>query len=206
MVAEARRFVETVVVVDDGSSDDTAAAASGAAAIVLGHDENRGKGAALNTGLQWLCERKFEWALTLDGDGQHLAADIPVFWQCAESTGAPLIVGNRMAHPAGMPRLRRWVNRWMSRRLSSLAGCSLPDTQNGYRLINLKVWKCLTVRASKFEIESEILLAFALAGYAIQFVPVQVVYAGEVSKIRPCFDSLRWFRWWWKARRRSRSQ
>src|SRR5437867_9429801 len=121
-----------MIVVDDGSADETARLAAKAGAHVLRHAQSQGKGAALNTGWSEARARGFSWALCMDGDGQHAPADIAVFLNCAESTGARLVIGNRMANPDGMPWLRRRVNRWMSRRLERLAGCALPDSQCGF--------------------------------------------------------------------------
>jgi hypothetical protein len=145
----------------------------------------------------------------MDGDGQHAASDIPAFLDCAERTQAAMVVGNRMAHPHGMPWLRRQVNRWMSQRLSNLSGQTLPDTQNGFRLMNLRFWKPQVTGAAHFEIESDVLVAYLLQNLRVEFVPVAVIYDSERSKIRPWRDTLRWFRWWreaahrFKARRRN---
>jgi hypothetical protein len=88
----------------------------------------------------------------------------------------------------------------MSRRLSSIAGCPLADTQCGFRLMNLGVWEKLKIETRHFEIESELLLAFAAGSYKIEFVPIQVIYRDEASKIRPLADTWRWFRWLQKKR------
>lgn len=202
VVAAVRTFVPSVFVIDDGSQDNTSALAKKAGAEVLQHGIRRGKGTALQTGWQRARERGFEWALALDGDGQHSAEDIPFFLDAAEQTGAELVVGNRMENSQGMPWLRRIVNRWMSQRISMLAGMRLPDSQCGFRLMNLDTWSNLPVTAARFEIESDTLLAFALRGRAIQFVPIQVIYKTEQSKINPVRDTFRWFQWWWQAQRR----
>lgn len=201
VIVAVQRYLPLVFVVDDGSSDGTGGVAKRAGAEVLQHDKRCGKGAALQTG--WECARRrgFEWALALDGDGQHSAEDIPAFLDMAERTGAELVVGNRMSNPEGMPRVRRTVNRWMSKRISKLAGLQLPDSQCGFRLMNLHTWSKLAVSASHFEIESDILLAFSTRGCSIKFVPIQVIYKAEQSKIQPMRDTIRWFRWWWRARR-----
>ena len=200
VIRAVRVQLPTVIVVDDGSTDRTAELARGAGAEVLTHERTAGKGRALLTGWRQACARGFRWALTLDGDGQHSPSDIPAFFQRAESTSAALIVGNRMAGVAQMPWLRRFVNRWMSRRLSTLAGRSLPDSQCGFRLMSLEAWSALTIAANHFEIESEILLAFVLSGHLVEFVPIQVIYKNEQSKIHPLPDTIRWFRWWRQAR------
>jgi glycosyltransferase involved in cell wall biosynthesis len=200
VVTKTRSYLPTVVVVDDGSSDETSRLATQSGGLVLRHGSPQGKGVALATGLRWLDEKGFSWALTMDGDGQHATCDIPKFLDCAMQCGATLLVGNRMSEPAGMPWLRRNVNRWLSRRLSHLAGQPLPDSQCGFRLFQLGVWASLDLHTSHFETESEMLLSFIAARQKIAFVPVEVIYKTEQSKIDPIRDSWRWLRWWWQAR------
>jgi len=199
LVSEIRKRLPHVFVVDDGSSDSTGELAAAAGAEVLRNNQPCGKGMALNTGLKRVHALGFEWALVMDGDGQHAPSDIPSFLNAMKR--APLIIGNRMTHPGAMPWVRRSVNRWMSRRLSRLSGQNLPDTQCGYRLIELKCWAPLDLRASHFETESELLLGFIAAGHAVEFVPIQVIYKNERSKIHPVRDTVRWFQWLRKARR-----
>src|SRR5262245_56266980 len=76
-VRETLAYVPLVLVVDDGSTDDTAARAGAAGAAVVSHGENRGKGAALETGFAWHHARHVRRVVTMDGDGQHLASEIP---------------------------------------------------------------------------------------------------------------------------------
>jgi glycosyltransferase involved in cell wall biosynthesis len=199
VVSAAREHLQTVIVVDDGSTDETSNKAKASGAVVLRHETPRGKGVALQTGWGHAREQGFEWALCMDGDGQHSPDDIPQFLRCADQTGAELVVGNRMSDPHQMPRLRRFVNRWMSARISKLTGRHLPDSQCGFRLMNLVTWASLSISAKRFEIESDTLLAFAKQGGRIEFVPIQVIYKTEQSKIHPVRDTVRWFRWWKKA-------
>ena len=203
LVLELRQHVPFVMVVDDGSTDDTSALAASAGATVVNHARNLGKGSALKTGLSAALTRGCEWGLTMDGDGQHKPQDVPGFLRCAEQTNAQLVVGNRMHNPQAIPWLRRQVNRWMSCRLSERAGQFLPDSQCGFRLVNLKVWAGVPLRTDHFEIESEMLLAFVQAGYRVEFVPIQVVGRGRSSHIRPVTDALRWWRWWRQLRQSS---
>jgi len=204
VIRTTQRFVPSVIVIDDGSRDDTSVIAKNAGAEVLRHDFPRGKGAALQAGWAHARRRGFQWAMTMDGDGQHAADDIPVFFDVAERTRAALVVGNRMERAEGMPRMRRVVNRWMSKRISALAGRHLPDSQCGFRLMNLDVWATLPVDAANFEIESEVLVAFARHGSHIEFAPITVIYKDEQSKIHPARDTIRWVRWWWRSSRAGR--
>lgn len=206
VVTEVSQYLPTVIVVDDGSTDDTSELAETAGAQLVRHTASQGKGAAMCDGWQLARGQGFDWVLCLDGDGQHAPAEIPSFLDCAERTGASMVIGNRMADPSGMPWLRRQVNHWMSRRLSRLSGHTLPDTQNGFRLMDLRYWGSQANTAAHFEIESEVLLTYLLAGRRVEFVPVTVIYDAERSKIRPWRDTIRWFRWWYEAGRRFQSR
>ena len=201
LVARVRAHVRFVLVVDDGSTDRTANFARRAGAEVLHHQTSKGKGAALQTGWRAAQARGFSWCITLDGDGQHSPDDIPAFFQCAERGRAALIVGNRMLNPGHMPWLRRRVNQWMSRRLSAATGIELPDSQCGFRLISLAAWSALPLVTQHFEIESETLVAFIAAGHQVQFIPIEVIYKQERSKIHPLQDTWRWLNWWRRWRR-----
>jgi glycosyltransferase involved in cell wall biosynthesis len=204
LVASVRRQLPKTYVVDDGSADATSAQAGKAGAVVLRHAVTLGKGAALQTGWSRACEDGYRWVLMMDGDGQHSPDDIPSFFQCAERTSASLVVGNRMDQASRIPWLRRWVNRWMSWQLSKLTGRTLLDSQCGFRLMNVEILMRLPISSKHFEIESEMLLRFAQAGLAIAFVPIQVVYKEERSKIHPWRDTVRWFRWRHQVLRNSR--
>src|SRR2546426_4704429 len=115
LVHEARTCLAAVIVVDDGSTDGTADLAAQVGAEVIRHERPRGKGAALASGWGRARERGYTWALSLDGDGQHAPSDIPSFLRCLESTGAPLVVGNRMTDSSAMPWLRRGGSSWVGR-------------------------------------------------------------------------------------------
>ena len=122
------------------------------------------------------------------------------FFVSSDDVGAPMIVGNRMGDVRDMPFVRKCTNRYMSWTISRVIGQRVPDSQCGFRLMSLEAWSALTIAANHFEIESEILLAFVLSGYLVEFVPIQVIYKNEQSKIHPLPDTIRWFRWWRQAR------
>lgn len=196
LVGAVLQHLPFVLVVDDGSTDMTSVTARAAGATVVRQARNSGKGAALSTGLSLARKQGFEWAFTLDGDGQHAPDDIPAFLCCARQTGAVLVVGNRMHNALAIPWLRRQVNSWMSRQLSRHAGRRLPDTQCGFRLMHLETWAGLPLHTEHFEVESETLMAFLAAKCPVAFVPIQVIGRGPGSHIRPVADSWRWWRWW----------
>ncbi len=194
VVREVLPFCPRIVVVDDGSADDTAGAARAAGATVLLHAQNKGKGAALQTGFDYAREQGAALVLTMDGDGQHAPADIPAFLKAFARGDAPVLVGDRMEDPKAMPFVRRMTNRFMSWLLSRRMGQRVPDTQNGFRLYRTDVLPDMSGGDARFAAESEILLILSRRGVRIGSVPVRVIYGDERSKIRPVRDTLRFFR------------
>lgn len=199
VVRRVRVQLPRVLVVDDGSTDATGDQARAAGAGVLRQPVRSGKGAALAAGWTAAAAAGWEWVLLMDGDGQHLPEESAVLLAAAGPLH-PLIIGNRLQTPWAMPPLRRVINRWMSRRLSGLAGVALPDSQCGYRLAHLPTLLRLGLATRHFEIESEMCVAFARAGLDITFVPVTASYGPERSKICPLIDAWRWARWYLRAR------
>ena len=204
VVSEAVRYIPDVIVVDDGSPDGTAVEAARAGARVVRHEVNRGKGAALNTGFKTARDLGFDFAITMDGDGQHAASDLPVFVEACRQTSLPVLVGNRMDDTRSMPLVRRLTNRFMSWLLSREMRQRVPDTQCGFRLYRLAVIPDLHVGSERFAAESEILLELGGAGVRIGSVPVKTIYGTETSKIHPVRDTIRFFAMLRRYRRRRR--
>ena len=107
-VVEAARAFLPVVVVDDGSTDDTAARAEAAGATVLVQRPNAGKGAALRAGFRYALEHDAAAVVTLDADGQHDPAEIPLFLEAFAAAHPELVLGRRDF--ATMPPIRRLSN------------------------------------------------------------------------------------------------
>jgi glycosyltransferase involved in cell wall biosynthesis len=195
VVAAAQAYLPAVVVIDDGSADDTVIRARAAGAHVIEQAENAGKGAALERGFQYAREQGFDFVITMDADGQHDAADLPNFIEAYAAGAAPVIIGNRMAHPDTMPLVRRLTNRFMSWLLSRKMRQWVPDTQNGYRLYRTAVIPPPDPEhETRFAAESETLLELAVRGVKMSSVPTRVIYGDERSKINPVKDTLRFFR------------
>lgn len=188
------------VVIDDGSQDDTARIAVENGAEVIINEQNLGKGASLRRAFSIVAERNADAIIVMDGDGQHLPCDIPPFIQCYKEKKPGIIVGNRMQKSKGMPFVRWMTNHAMSLIISAMCGQWIPDTQCGFRLIDIKVLKNLRLNTEKFEIESEMLLDAARKGYKIESVSITTVYEGQVSAIHPVKDTLRFFNFIFKKR------
>ncbi|HDL64098.1 MAG TPA: glycosyltransferase family 2 protein [Proteobacteria bacterium] len=194
VVRGALRSVCRVLVVDDGSADRTVAVAKDAGAEVICHPENRGKGAALRTGFELLLADGSEAIVVLDGDGQHDPEELPAFIKRANERGADIVVGNRLANAAGMPRVRYWTNRAMSIILSWLSQQKIPDSQCGYRLIRREVLESINFTTENYDLESEMLILASRLGFKIASVPIKTIYTGQVSEIKPGRDTVRFLR------------
>jgi glycosyltransferase involved in cell wall biosynthesis len=214
IVRRTRERLDYVVVIDDGSTDQTAQRAREAGAEVIVHDQNRGKGEAIKTGLgHWFAaanpsrnglNRQITWAILLDSDGQHLPEEIDRFLSAAAAATRPsFFIGTRMNNIAGMPFIRRVVNRYMSNQISRLCGQKIPDTQCGFRMVDRELAPELLRGGHRFEYETEVLIIASCKGYRIQSVPITTVYSDEVSKIHPVRDTLRFFKLIWRYRKLS---
>ena len=198
VVRQIRQFIDTVVVVDDCSPDETSSIAKAAGAIVIRHEVNRGKGAALKTAFIKLKEMGFTHGVTLDGDGQHDAEQLPAFVAALQEPEVMLVIGNRFANARGMPFVRRTVNTLMSWLISRICRCAIPDSQCGYRGVAVANTAVLAAQSDHYDYETEVLILTARAKGLIRSVPVRTIYRGETSKIRPIRDTVRFFKLLWR--------
>lgn len=203
VVQRCRAQVDRVLVVDDGSGDKTGDLAAAAGAELLRHEVNKGKGAAIKTGLRHLVAEGVEWIILLDGDGQHLPEEISRFRAAAEAEpGVRLWLGNRMADTTKMPAVRKATNKFMSWLLSRVCRQQIPDSQCGFRLVHRTIAPRLECETTGFDYESEMLIRLSREGERIGAVPVTTVYRDEVSSIRPAADTIKFakliLRYWGK--------
>ncbi len=181
-----------VLVVDDGSTDGTSAAAREAGALVIRHEVNQGKGAALQTGFDEAGLRGVERVLTLDADGQHDPAYAPRLLGALD--GSDVVIGSRDGDRTGMPWIRRATNSVMTSIVSVLAGKRIEDTQSGYRAVSASVLAAVHPASRRFEYESEFLIEAGRKGFRIGSVPIPTLYNAPGSHIDPFRDTLRFVR------------
>lgn len=207
-IGEVVRGVRTAglcpLVVDDGSDDGTGALALEAGAWLVMHPENLGKGSALRTGFA-AATHFFPGAavVTLDGDAQHDPQEIPSFLE-RHGRGDELVLGNRMANPVGMPLVRRWTNRFMTWLVRRRTGLPLHDTQCGYRLLGPKALEQVRFSGTRYDAETEMLIAASRLGLPCGEVPIRTIYRkGMKSGIRVARDTVRFLRVMLRGRARA---
>jgi len=140
VVAEIRAADPTlvVVVVDDGSTDRTRAVAEEAGALVLRLPFNLGIGAAVQTGYRYAFEHGFDFAVRVDGDGQHDAAQLERVLEPVIAGEADIAVGSRFAGAEGYrsSRSRRLGIRLLAWTVSRLVGQRVTDATSGFHAAN----------------------------------------------------------------------
>jgi len=195
VIERARPLGLPIFVVDDGSTDGTPQVLHGLEGItVLRHPVNRGKGAALLTGMA-AAAPSCDYALTLDADGQHNPADGQALLAIARQGERALVVGKRQGMAGeNVPWTSRFGRGFSNFWVWASGGPWIADSQSGFRLYPLPEILELDVQARRYQFEVEVLVRAQQSGIAIVEVPVSVVYQPKgvrVSHFRPWRDFLR---------------
>ena len=191
VVVRARKHAEKVLVVDDGSKDDTALIAENLGAVVLRHEKNLGKGAAIRDCFDWAKETGADVLVTLDGDGQHDPSHIPTLVETLQTARADVVIGGRTSRPADMPRYR-----WLGERALDLAtqvkiGERIVDAQSGFRAYSRRAIENLVAAEYGMGVDSEVIMRAHRSGMRIVEVPVTTSYAEiETSSHNPVMHGL----------------
>lgn len=194
-----RREIAGVIIVDDGSGPEFTAAFASATGQpnvrLLRHAVNRGKGAAIKTGLNEIMLHHPDVAgvVTADADGQHLPEDIARVAAALSSRPETLVLGCR-DFSGDVPLRSRIGNRLTRRLLRWTEGLSISDTQTGLRGISAGLIPALlAIPADRYEYELEMLLAAHRLRRDIVEIPVATVYLERnlSSHFNPLTDSMR---------------
>lgn len=176
-----------IVVVDDGSSEacqEPFRQAEALGAVVLRHERNRGKGAALKTGIRDISARfpDAPCIVTADGDGQHRPQDILAVARAASHQIA-LVLGVRDLRDPATPRRSRFGNRFSALFFRLATGVRCPDTQTGLRGIPNPLWElALSVDGNRYEFEMNLLMTVAERKHPLELVPIHTIYFDNNSK------------------------
>ncbi len=195
----ATRDFRTVIVVDDGSNSQRAGVFSSLEAVnnvvVLRHGVNRGKGAALKTGLEYAHRNcaNLTGVVTADADGQHLVKDIVKVADVLEEHPDSLVLGVRDF--AGYVPWRSVFGNILTRYLfRALHGKWISDTQTGLRGIPARMIPSLpAMKGSGYEFELEMLVGAVRNGDPIVEERIETVYLDEnvTSHFHPVLDSMK---------------
>ena len=194
VVGEALALGLPVIVVDDGSDDRTPEIVAGLAVTLLRHPTRRGKGEALRTGFREALRLGFDAVVTMDGDGQHLASDIPAILAAARQYPGSIVIGARILDRDQQPPGRRRANAVADWGIS--VACALPivDTQSGQRLYPRAVLGLADIPAEHFVFEAALLITACRELHVnVVSVPIASRYEGDfrLSHFNPVRDVAR---------------
>lgn len=190
-INDAGKYVKNIVVVDDSSCDYTYDVAVKSDAIVLRHCINLGQGAALQTGTEFALSKGAEIIIHFDGDGQHVACDIPNFISMIKS-GFDVILGSRfLGTVRNIPFFKKIILRlgiiftWM------FSGLLLSDTHNGFRAFSRKAASLIKINENGMAHASEILHEIKRLNMIYKEIPVEVRYSKySILRGQSCFNGI----------------
>lgn len=170
----ATSFEKEVVIVDDGSTDGTRGILQKFQSIpnvrILYHETNRGKGAAIITGLE--CVRG-EYTLIQDADLEYDPNDYAVLMEPFQDNAVQVVYGSR-----NLKKNKRssWAFYWGGRVLSwvtsVLYGVKITDEPTGYKIFRTSLLKTLDLRSTGFEFCPEVTAKILRRKIPIREVPI----------------------------------
>jgi glycosyltransferase involved in cell wall biosynthesis len=174
------------VVVNDCSKDSTGKIIAGLNCVALNLPVNLGIGGAVQTGFKYAHAHGFDYAIQVDGDGQHPAAEIPKLVNAAMEQNADVVIGSRFLEKEGFQSsaLRRSGIVFFKRLNKMLTGVTINDSTSGFRLLNKKALRIVSDYYPDEYPEPEAIILYSLNGLKIAEVPVTMKERqGGVSSI-----------------------
>ncbi len=195
VVNDVLKYTCDIIVVVDGSTDNTAAILNKFDTIdIVSYSKNVGKGWAIRKGFEKALTLGFDYAITIDSDGQHYADDIPFFIDALKQNPDSVVIGSRNIKADGMPSKNTFANKFSNFWFWAETNIKLPDTQSGFRLYPIKLYKSTRFFTRKYEFEIEVLVRSAWSNIKIIPIPIKVYYPPEeerVTHFRPLPDFTR---------------
>jgi UDP-N-acetylglucosamine---dolichyl-phosphate N-acetylglucosaminyltransferase len=164
-----------IIIVDDGSEDNTFEEARKAGAMVLRHSMNRGKGAAVKTGIEAAKRSGADIVITFDGDGQNDPGDIKDMLMYMQR-GYDVVLGNRFLHKQSIPFLKRIYNGVANGMTYLLYGIRVTDSQSGFRAYSRNAFDALDTESDRYEFDTEVLREIRVKKLKYKEIPVHVRY------------------------------
>jgi len=183
-----------VIVIDDGSTDATLERIADLPVTVIRHATPLGKGQGLRDGFRKALERGFDAVIAMDGDGQHLAEDIPRMLAAARAHPEHIVIGARIRNKDNQPTARRRANAVADWGISWGCGIPVADTQSGQRYYPRAALELVDFPADDFVFEAALLIAATREkNIGVVSVPIDSRYHGEFrgSHFRPVRDVTR---------------
>ncbi len=173
-----------IIVVDDGSSDNTFNVLMQHDVLALRHKINRGKGAAVKTGIQAANKLGADICVTLDGDGQHDPVDIQTVIEPIKEDRADVVLGTRVIQKEEMPLVKVWANKIGNVVTWLFYGILVTDSQSGFRAYSRYASMIIDTKADKYEYDSKVIREIKTNRLRFEEVSIAVRYT-DYSKSKP---------------------
>jgi glycosyltransferase involved in cell wall biosynthesis len=180
-----------VIVIDDGSDDRTPEIVAALPVTLIRHTKRQGKGDALRHGFREALRQGYDAVLTMDGDGQHQASDIPHIVAAAAKYPQHIVIGARLLERKQQPKGRRRANAVADWGISWACAQPIADTQSGQRWYPRAALDLVDLPAENFVFEAAILIAASREKkLGVVSVPIASRYNGEfrLSHFNPVGD------------------
>jgi len=185
VIKKSQKFVDKVIVCDDGSSDATFVNAELSGALVIKHEKNRGKGAALKTLFQKAKELEADIIITIDGDGQFLPEEISKLSEPIKTNQYDVVIGNRFLDKHEMPAYRKVGNKMLDKFTKLAVNLPFEDTQSGFRAYSKNAIEKIFFSTNGFGVDSEILVDAVNKDLKVTEQYVTVIYdTGEKTSTK----------------------
>tara|TARA_B110000438_G_C15738700_1_gene617486 strand:+ start:198 stop:845 length:648 start_codon:yes stop_codon:yes gene_type:complete len=176
------------LIVDDGSTTPFKNESTLSKSKILRNSKNMGKGYSIKKGAMYAISNHYTHMLTIDADLQHDPIYIKQFIENNEFSD--LVYGKR-SFKKNMPFFRRLSNSITSSIISLFCNLDIFDSQCGYRLYNLELFKNLDSKENGYQFESEILLKKINKYSNIGYVEISTIYNSSKSHINNTIDTLK---------------
>jgi polyprenyl-phospho-N-acetylgalactosaminyl synthase len=178
VVRELYTVVDLVIVIDDGSLDMTRVEAEGAGAMTIRHCQNRGQGAALETGHEYARRIGADYILDYDGDGQFSVDDILPALDKLKSEEADLLLGSRfLGTESALPFMKRSIILPLARLFHRVFyGMVHSDAHNGFRIYTRNALESIRITQDNMAHATEIPAQAVVSGMRVVEYPVSVRY------------------------------
>lgn len=178
VICEVKKYVDSVIVVDDASADTTSQIAADCGADLIRLSSNRGVGYATRIGCDRAYSKGADYIITVDADGQHAPAEIPLLIKELRTRDMDIVFGSRERN-SNMPLIKRFGNSALAMLFFLLFRIRINDTQTGFHAFTKDAYKLLRWSSDGYAASTEISVKVKEKNLSFSEVRVSTIYCGK---------------------------